>query len=140
MSDAKEPPMRWTLPIAAAALALAGAAQAQALDLRPLDHSAAPASAIPLSPLAGQSAKPMPDLADPLDPLAPTVFQSKTLESAVFAKTAVSRSFAKRDDLTGSVGFLCGLKPSAPGGGAAAAYGTDPHGRFVGAKFSIAFR
>jgi hypothetical protein len=25
-------------------------------------------------------------------------------------------------------------------GGGAAAYGSDPHGRFVGAKFSIAFR
>jgi hypothetical protein len=132
--------MRCMLLTVAAVLALAGAAQAQPLDLRPVDHGAAPMSPIPLSPLAGQAAKPMPDLANPLDPLAPTAFQSKTLESAVFAKTAVSRSFARRDDLTGSLGFLCGLKPSAATSGGAAAYGTDPHGRFVGAKFSIAFR
>jgi hypothetical protein len=126
------------LLIATAALVLAGAAQAQPLDLRRPDRAEAPAAVAAVT-LATQPARPMPDLANPLDPLAPTVLQSRTLDSAVFARTAVSRSFARRDDLTGSVGFLCGLKPSAVGGGAAA-YGSDPHGRFVGAKFSIAFR
>jgi hypothetical protein len=126
------------LLIAAMILACAGAAEAQGLDLRPLDHGTAPAAAVPVAAPAGVAPKPMPDLANPLDPLAPTVLQSKTLDSAVFAKTAVSKSFSKRDDLSGSFGFLCGLKPSANSGGASA-YGTDPHGRFVGAKVSLAF-
>ena len=136
--------MRCTPPllIAAIALAAAGAAQAQPLDLRPLDHGGAStsAAAMPLSMPVGVAAKAVPDLANPLDPTDPTVLQSKTLETAVFAKTAIEHRFAKRDDLSGSVGFLCGLKPSAGASGAAAAYGTDPHGRFLGAKFSIAFR
>lgn len=127
------------LLIAALAFAAAGGAEAQPLDLSRPDRPAQSA-AIPLSAPAGAPAKAVPDLANPLDPSAPTALQSKTLESAVFARTAVSRNFAKRDDLTGSLGFLCGLKPSAATSGAAAAYGTDPHGRFLGAKFSIAFR
>src|ERR1700712_4290335 len=95
-----------SLLIAAIALAAAGAAQAQPLDLRPLDHSTAPAAALPLSTPVGVAAKAVPDLANPLDPTGPTVLQSKTLETAVFAKTAIEHRFAKRDDLSGSVGLL----------------------------------
>jgi hypothetical protein len=131
------------LPIAAAVLAcaligLSGAARAQ-----PLDLTLRPIGAAPTAPVArpvGAPAQAVPDLANLLDPMAPTKLQSKTLDTAVFAKTSVARHFANRDDLTGSFGFLCGLQPGHTESGVAAAYGTDPHGRFVGAKFSIAFK
>jgi hypothetical protein len=129
---------RTPLLIAAALLAVAGAARAQPLDLSLRSLAAAPAT--PIARPADAPAKAVPDLANPLDPMAPTKLQSKTLDTAVFARTAVERHFAKRDDVTGSFGFLCGLQPGHTEGGAAAAYGSDPHGRFVGAKFSIAFR
>jgi hypothetical protein len=121
--------------IALAISALAGAVAAQPLDLRLPDPAAL---AVPL-PIAAQSARPMPDLADPLDPLAPTRLQAKTLDSAVFARTAVETRVAGRSDLTGGFGFLCGIQPGHNESGGAAAYGSDPHGRFVGAKFSLAF-
>ena len=54
-----------------AALALAGAAQAQPLDLRLPDRAPA-AAATPLARVGGPAARPAPDLANPLDPLAPT--------------------------------------------------------------------
>jgi hypothetical protein len=121
---------------AAMTLALAGAAGAQPLDLS-LRASAAPVAAFPL---AGAPAKAVPDLADPLDPQARPILQTRVLDTAVFAKTALDRKFAGNDRLSGSVGFLCGLQPGHADSGAGAAYGVDPHGRFVGAKFSIAFK
>ena len=125
-----------------AALTWAGAAGAQtagpALTLTPYRADVA-ASLLPVKaePAAPRSA---PDLADPLDPLAPTSRQVKTMDSAVFAKTAIDHRFSRRDDVTGSLGFLCGLQPGHNEAGSAAAYGADPHGRFVGAKLSFAFR
>ncbi|HEX3366621.1 hypothetical protein [Phenylobacterium sp.] len=128
--------MKTTLIALALALALpAGAASAQPLDLR-LPDPAAPAVALPIP---AQAAKPMPDIANPLDPLARPALQSKTLDTAVFAKTAVETKLAGRSDLTGGLGFMCGLQPGHTESGGAAAYGSDPHGRFVGAKFSLAF-
>jgi hypothetical protein len=44
------------------------------------------------------------------------------------------------EDLTGALGFLCGIQPGADRNGAAAARGSDPNGRFLGAKLSLAFR
>lgn len=55
------------------------------------------------------------------------------------AKTSVERRLAE-DGLTGSLGFMCGLKPGAEKSGAAAMRGHDPTGRFVGARLSLAFR
>ena len=55
------------------------------------------------------------------------------------ARTSVDHKLAS-DDLTGSLGFLCGLEPGAGKDGGAAARGYDPSGRFVGAKLSLAFR
>lgn len=55
------------------------------------------------------------------------------------ARTSVDRKLAS-DDLTGSLGFLCGLEPGAGKQGVAAARGYDPSGRFVGAKLRLAFR
>lgn len=119
-------------------VASAGAASAQPLDLSLRPLAAAPAT--PVARPADAPARAVPDLANPLDPMAPTRLQSKTLDTAVFAKTAVERHFTRSSDVTGAFGFLCGLQPAHTESGAAAAYGSDPHGRFVGAKFSIAFR
>ena len=125
------------LLIASAFTLMAGAANAQPLDLRP----AAPidAWAVTALPLRAPAGHPAPDLANPLDPLAPTVVHAGALDTEVFAKTAVEHHFAQRDDLTGAFGFLCGRQPGHDTGGVAAAYGDDPHGRFVGAKLAIAF-
>ena len=54
------------------------------------------------------------------------------------ARTSVDHRFADR--LMGSVGFLCGLHPSVGHQGAEAMRGTDPDGKFLGAKLSLAFR
>jgi hypothetical protein len=125
--------------LSTAVLAAAGFAKAGGLDLRLPEHAQTP-PAVPVVTVGPQSSRPAPDLADPLDPMAPTVRQARTVESVVFAKTALDHRFAGRQDVTGSVGFLCGLKPGHNDGGGAAAYGVDPHGRFVGAKLSFAFR
>ncbi|MDB5493166.1 MAG: hypothetical protein JWP86_503 [Phenylobacterium sp.] len=53
-------------------------------------------------------------------------------------KTAIEGRFATR--LDGSLGFLCGLQPNPVTDGAAAAYGVDPHGRFLGLKLHMSFR
>lgn len=133
------------LPIAVAAALVAGAAQAQILTqtaVAPLQSRLAdvrPAAQMSVIHPAGVAAKATPDLADPLDPLAAPKLVAKTLDSEVFATTAVDRKFGKRDDLTGSLGLLCGRQPAHTESGGAAAYGTDPHGRFVGAKLSLAF-
>jgi hypothetical protein len=124
------------VPIVLAAALTAGAASAQPLVLRFSDRASAPVVAVQL---AGQPAKAIPDLANPLDPLARPVLQPGAMQSAVFAKTALDHRFARNSDLSGSVGFLCGLQPGQHTGGGAA-YGVDPHGRFVGARFSIAFK
>lgn len=55
------------------------------------------------------------------------------------AKTSVESRFGVRDAATGEAGFLCGLLPHPDTSGAAAAYGHDPDGRFVGAKLRLAF-
>lgn len=55
------------------------------------------------------------------------------------ARTSVDRQLAS-DDVTGSLGFLCGLEPGSGKQGVAAARGYDPSGRFVGAKLKFAFR
>lgn len=44
------------------------------------------------------------------------------------------------DDTTGSLGFMCGLKPGAEKYGIAAARGYDETGRFIGAKLRVAFK
>jgi hypothetical protein len=53
------------------------------------------------------------------------------------ATTSVSRQVAT--NATGFAGFICGLQPAVGHSGASAAYGDDPHGRFVGAKLSVSF-
>lgn len=123
----------------AASLTLVGAGAAQA-QVQVQAQTAAPAAtpALPIKVWPGQE-RPAPDLANPLDPLAPTQIQAKTLDTAIFAKTSVDHQFTSKGDVTGSMGFLCGLQPGHGDTGGAAAYGVDPHGRFVGAKVSFAF-
>ena len=55
------------------------------------------------------------------------------------ARTSIDYRF-DGDGLDGSLGFLCGLQPSAATSGAAAATGVDPHGRFLGVKLHMIFR
>jgi hypothetical protein len=125
LRDPKERRLMILMPHLLAAMAvslgLVGAANAQVaarpLDLRLPDRDAAIAP-ISLGGLGFEAARPTPDL----------------------AKTAIEHHFAQRDDLKGSLGFLCGLQPGHGDTGVASAYGSDPHGRFVGAKFSIAFQ
>ncbi len=127
-----------SLIAAALVLAFGGAANAQPFKLAP--YRIDPAGITPLAVRAVVATRPAPDLANPLDPLAPTAIQIRSVESAVFARTAVEHRFSRRQDITGSLGFLCGLQPGHTEGGGAGAYGSDPHGRFVGAKLSFAFR
>lgn len=54
------------------------------------------------------------------------------------ARTSVEQRFA-RDQAVAQAGLLCGLMPHPDIGGAQAAYGNDPDGKFVGAKLSRAF-
>ena len=55
------------------------------------------------------------------------------------ARTSVDHRFASKD-ASGAFGFLCGRPDSLDERAASSAYGSDPHGRFLGAKFSLAFR
>jgi len=141
----KPSPILMMIAIAIAAALGAGAAQAQSegaaarLDLRLPDLAQDAVPTVPVARAVGVADKAVPDLADPLDPLAPTKLVVKTMDSEVFAKTAVDHKFDSRSDITGSLGFLCGLQPGHNDTGGVAAYGVDPHGRFVGAKLSFAF-
>ena len=65
--------------------------------------------------------------------------EAYAMRRAGITRTAVDRALAG-DDLTGALGFLCGIQPGADRNGAAAARGYDPNGRFLGAKLSLAFR
>jgi opacity protein-like surface antigen len=71
--------------------------------------------------------------------LAEPYAQAYAMKQAGVARTSVDRRL-RSQDVTGSLGFLCGLQPGAERSGAAAANGYDPSGRFLGAKLSFAFR
>jgi hypothetical protein len=85
------------------------------------------------------------------DPLREAVFRSPAPQAVALPersepphdfgmpRTAVERRFG-RSGVTGAAGFLCGLQPKTVTDGAAAAYGVDPHGRFVGVKLSVMLR
>lgn len=100
------------------------------------------AAAEPLSPSQALAQAVRPDLARaPVVRLSidPADAQSHALRRAGIARTAIDRRLSG-EDVTGSLGFLCGIQPGADRNGAAAARGVDPTGRFVGAKLSLAFR
>lgn len=85
-----------------------------------------------LAPKAAASAPPAVSLT-----LHRTYAEAYALRQAGMAKTAVSQT---DNDVTGSLGFLCGLQPGQKASGPASARGYDPNGRFLGAKLSIALR
>lgn len=109
----------------AAACGLAGAARAEVA--RPLLMS------LPPGP---PEARPILDLSTPR---AQAFAQANALRAAGIARTALDHRFSQ-DEVVGSVGFLCGLHENLDASGGGRAYGSDPHGRFVGAKLSLAFR
>lgn len=63
---------------------------------------------------------------------------ARTLPPGV-AQTSVSGRLGRRDDATSEAGLLCGLEPHPDRAGAAAAFGHDPDGKFVGAKLKLSF-
>ena len=69
--------------------------------------------------------------------LAAPYAEAYALRTAGVAKTAVSD---KDDDITRSLGFLCGIQPGQKPTGAAAARVYDPSGRFIGYQMSIALK
>ena len=108
------------------ALALAaGAAQAEA-----------PASSQALAAAVRPGLADAPAVRLSLDPKSAETY---ALRRAGIARTAIDRRLSG-EDLSGALGFLCGIQPGAQRSGAAAARGVDPSGRFVGAKLSLAFR
>ena len=113
--------MKAALAACASLLLLVPAGAAQAQDPAPGPQSA-PAPTLDLSRMRS--------------PFALTDQQAAMLRAGI-AKTAVDHRFA--DQLTGSLGFLCGLHGETYQG-AAAMRGSDPDGRFLGGKLSLAFR
>jgi hypothetical protein len=112
----------WTVLLA---LAAAGTARAQTAPM-PTDLAAAvkgPAPKLDFTPIRQATGL--------------TEAQAEALRSGV-ARTAVDRRLD--DKLTASLGFLCGMHGDMDDRWAAGAQGSDPHGRFVGAKLSLAFR
>jgi hypothetical protein len=104
--------------IVLAALALAGGAQAQLLSLAPPPPKAE-AAALNAAVLA-------PDR------------QSHALPQPGVARTAIDRRF-DRDRASGALGFLCGRPDSLDERARSQPLGSDPQGRFLGGRFSIAF-
>ena len=72
--------------------------------------------------------------------LAAPYAEAYALRTAGIAKTSVESRLSESDDITGALGFLCGIQPGQKPTGAAAARGYDPSGRFLGAKLSIALK
>jgi hypothetical protein len=114
-------------PAAALAIALGSAGLGHAEPARPLVASL---------PDAG----PVLDLTLPGTRRAQAFAQSNALRAAGVARTALDHRFSRDDEVVGSLGFLCGLHENLDTSGGARAYGSDPNGRFLGAKLSFAFR
>lgn len=112
---------------AATLLLVVATAAASAAQAAPDPNDAAQALRAAIIPLAPKVA-----VADPYA-------QVRQSRSPGIATTSVDHSFAGKG-LTGSAGFLCGIQPGQGQDGGAAAYGYDPHGRFLGAKLSLAFK
>jgi len=112
------------LAAAAAAMAIAAATDA---DAGPLSPEAAALMAAARTPSARE-----------VPAITPRYDGEKPVRIPGVAKTAVDAPLA--DDVTGSLGFMCGLKPGAEKYGIAGARGYDDTGRFVGAKLRVAFK
>lgn len=117
-----------SLGIALTMMALASAAQAED----------APKPIVVLKPYALDVRRQALDPVKAKPRLASVYAETNALRAAGIARTSIDRRF-NGDDATGSLGFLCGIQPSHDFSGAASAYGSDPHGRFLGARLSRAF-
>jgi hypothetical protein len=95
-------------------------------------RAAAPAPALKVSLAAVQVAQ------APALPLMSYSRNARALPAGT-VRTSVERRFSGLDSAVGEAGFLCGLLPHPDTSGAAAAYGHDPDGRFVGAKLRLSF-
>lgn len=116
-----------------AILFCAGAAQAQTPNLQTPNLQAAYLA----RPTA--AAVPKLDLTSPHTSFDVAYSRAPAARIPGVARTSVDKRLGA-EDLTGSLGFLCGLEPGAGSQGAAAARGYDPSGRFLGAKLKLAFR
>ncbi len=111
-----------SLPIALAVLALAGAARAATPDAAQklnFDQPAADAQALNAAVLA-------PDR------------QAHDRPPPGVAKTSIESRFEK--GASGAIGFLCGRPDSLDERASSQPLGSDPQGRFLGARLSFAFR
>jgi hypothetical protein len=75
-------------------------------------------------------------------PAAPSLLRYAALQTPRIegiTRTSVEGRFGVREAAVGEAGFLCGLLPHPDTAGAAAAFGHDPDGRFVGAKLRLPF-
>ena len=107
--------MRPIFLLFAAATALAGAAQAEPLQSKAPDATSLNAAvSARFSDAGAQKAQAM-------------------------ARTSVDHQFDAKA-ASGAFGFLCGRPDSLDERAASSAYGSDPHGRFLGARLSLAFR
>jgi hypothetical protein len=112
--------MRRLLVLAAALTAIAGTARAQTASAAQTLQSPIPAAALN----AAVSAR---------------FGEAGAGKAQGMARTSLDHRFAAKD-AAGAFGFLCGRPDSLDDRAAGSAYGSDPHGRFLGAKFSLAFR
>ena len=120
-----------------------------------MTHSSAKSAAVPLA-LALSAGVACAEPAGPADPLMSRLQPKSAVAAAQPAasqaygpslqsrldgvvQTSVEKRFGVRDGTVGEAGFLCGLLPHPDTSGAAAAFGHDPDGRFVGAKLSLSF-
>ena len=114
-----------SLPILLFALAAAGVAHAEVQSAPRLVLS--PPRAEPADAAALNAAVLAPDR------------QVHELPQPGVARTAIDRRFEK-SRATGSIGFLCGRPDSLDERAASQPLGSDPQGRFLGARLSFAFR
>jgi len=124
--------LRTLTAVTIAAGALAGAAHAATTDA---DAQAAARTLQSLRPQAAATPSPA-DLARSVLPVRDV--GAVPLPAGV-VRTSVDHSFSP-GKVSGSAGFVCGLQESLDHSGAREVTGSDPHGRFVGAKLSFAFR
>ncbi|PZR36854.1 hypothetical protein [Caulobacter segnis] len=109
-----------------------------ALATAGLAHAQAPAPAYP--PVASSFAR-TPNLAAPLNlkPVGPIELRYAHAPAPLprgVARTAIER---REGGVSGGVGVLCGIQPSADTSGVGTARGYDNDGRFVGAKLGFSF-
>lgn len=89
--------------------------------------------------MAGQTAAQLRSAVYRTEPAVAAPPRSEISRDFGMPRTAIVRPFAS-GKIEGSLGFLCGLQPKSVTDGAAAAYGVDSHGRFLGLKLHMSFR